>query len=372
MITNIIRDKIFRRTHFARQNWKTNFHNLLNKNYNELIYDYKRFGNKNKNKFFYVIKRSPGAGFFSNLNFVIQHLLIADKKNFIPVIDMENFQTFYNCKTKIKKTKNSWNYYFKPVSSYDLKEVYNSYNVIFCDNRTSVKAFNKEISKSIFRYFNGFQFLSQDHKNIINKYIKIDEDIEKEALKIYRNFKHKKVLGICFRGTDAKLSAYQPHAPTLKQMLNHTEKLLKKYNFNKIYLCTEDINYLKIYKKKYGDMLIFNYKSPRTNDKVDLFSYPQKNHRYKVGRGNLVDMIVLQKVDHLLSSVSNIPYTALFFSKKNITHSVIDNGIRGGLISSYFSYYIKRLLPEFLGGFNNKLITKKKLIKPKKSDFPII
>ena len=26
------------------------------------------FGNKNKNKIFYIINRSPGAGFFSNLN----------------------------------------------------------------------------------------------------------------------------------------------------------------------------------------------------------------------------------------------------------------------------------------------------------------
>ena len=372
MIINIIRDKIFRRTHFARQSWKTNFHNLLKKNFNELNYDYKKFGNKNKDKFFYIIKRSPGAGFFSNLNFVIQHLLIADKKKFIPVIDMENFQTFYNCKNKIRNTKNSWNYYFRPVSKYNLEEVYKSHNVIFCDNRTSLKAFSKEIDKSIFKYFNGFQFLKQDHKKIIKKYIKINEDIKNEALKIYSTFKKKKVLGICFRGTDAKLSAYQPHAPTQKQMLHHTEQLFRKYNFDKIYLCTEDINYLKIYKKRYGDKLIYNTKSIRTDDKVDLFSYPQKDHRYKVGRGNLVDMIVLQKVDHLLSSVSNIPYTAIFFSNKKITHSVIDNGIRGGLIRSYFSYYIRNFLPSFLGGFNYKLITKQKIIKPKNSDFPVI
>ena len=55
------------------------------------------FGNKNKNKFFYVIRRSPGSGLFSNLTYVLNHLKIADKYKFIPVVDMENFLTIYSC-----------------------------------------------------------------------------------------------------------------------------------------------------------------------------------------------------------------------------------------------------------------------------------
>ena len=38
------------------------------------------FGEKNKNKIFYVINRSPGAGFFSNLTFVLNHMEYAKKK----------------------------------------------------------------------------------------------------------------------------------------------------------------------------------------------------------------------------------------------------------------------------------------------------
>ena len=58
------------------------------------------FGKLNKNKIFYVIKRSPGAGMFSNLTFVMNHLLIAQRHNFIPVVDMENYPTIYNEKKK--------------------------------------------------------------------------------------------------------------------------------------------------------------------------------------------------------------------------------------------------------------------------------
>ena len=93
-------------------------------------YDFFSFGNNNSSKIFYVIRRSPGAGLFSNLIFVINHLVIAEKHNFIPVIDMQNYPTIYNENKIIKHTKNSWLYYFEPVSKYSLREVYRSKNVI--------------------------------------------------------------------------------------------------------------------------------------------------------------------------------------------------------------------------------------------------
>ena len=92
------------------------------------------FGSKNKNKVFYVIRRSPGAGMFSNVNYVINHLKICDQYNFIPVVDMENFTTIYNEREKINNTYNAWEYYFEKLNKYTLSEVYNSQNVIITGN----------------------------------------------------------------------------------------------------------------------------------------------------------------------------------------------------------------------------------------------
>ena len=39
------------------------------------------FGEKNANKTYYVIKRTPGTGLFSNVVFVLNHLKIAREKN---------------------------------------------------------------------------------------------------------------------------------------------------------------------------------------------------------------------------------------------------------------------------------------------------
>ena len=76
--------------YFTKRNTLKSF--LIGENFEFL----KNTGNKNKNKIFYVIRRSPGAGLFSNVTFVINHLKICDKYKFIPIIDMENFTTIYN------------------------------------------------------------------------------------------------------------------------------------------------------------------------------------------------------------------------------------------------------------------------------------
>ena len=367
---NYLRKKILAKGYFARQSWTTkkNIHN--SHLFNELNLNYRRYGKKNPNKFFYVIRRIPGAGFFSNLNFVVHNLYICESLGMIPVVDMQNYQTIYNCKTKIKNTLNSWNYYFKPVSKYKLEEVYKSKNVILCDNRTSNRGYDKKLytSNSIFVNFQGFHFLDNRHKKIMKKYIRIKEDITNEANNFYKKYKNKKVLGVCFRGSDQKTSAYTPYTPTEKQMVFAVNTLLKKNNFDHIYLCTEDLDYLNFFKRKYKDKLIYN-NFPRTTDKVDLFNYPSKNHRYKIGRGNLIDGLILSNVDHLLFACSNIPYASLFFAKKKIPYSVIENGVKGGVFTAGFSFYVRKFLPPFLGGFKNHLISRTKATKSKNSDF---
>jgi hypothetical protein len=324
-------------------------------------FEFKNYGSKNPKKIFYIIRRSPGAGFFSNLNFVIHNLLICEKLKFIPVIDMKNYPTIYNCKNKINGNYNSWLYYFKPVSKYKLSEVYKSKNVILCDNKTSRdNAFSSKNYKDEFKYLNGFRFLNKEHHGIFKKYIIIKKDILKIANNFIKNNFKKKVLGICFRGSDQKKSGYHPYPPTKEQMLFATDALIKKYKFKKIYLCTEDIDYLNLYKKKYVNKIIY-FNNPRTNDKKDLFKGNNNKHRYKIGLGNLIDMIILSKTDYLLHGISNIPEAAIFYSKlysnrKNFPRSLVNNGMSGNVFISQFSFYLKQILPFALGGFKKNIL----------------
>ena len=330
---------------------KTN-NKFASNRFSHLNFKYKTYGKKNPNLFFYIIRRTPGGGFFSNLNFVIHNLLICEKLKMIPIIDMENYKTIYNCKKKINKSFNAWDYFFYKISKYSLKEVYQSKNIIICDNRTSLNETSSQSHSTKFKFFNSFNFLTKKHYRIFKKYVRIKKSLLIEADKfVKKNFKGKKVLGIHYRGTDMKKAPYHPYPPTDKQMLKITKNLLEKYKFDKIYLCTEDINNLEFYKKNFNKILTFS-NNPRVGDKKDLFDSDDDMHRYKIGKGNIIDMLILSKTDHLLYSFSNIPEAAIFYSnKKKFPTTIIDNGLSRGLFLSQFSFNLKKNLPSFLGGF---------------------
>jgi len=343
---NYLRKKIWSKRTKPYKLFRSN--NFNSHDFNRFNFEYRRYGNKNPQKFFYVIRRAPGAGFFSNLAFVNHHLLIAEKLKLIPVVDMENYQTIYNCKKKINGTYNSWLYYFKQVSKYSLKEVYQSKNVIICDNRANIS-----------KYINDISLATPEHRKIFNKYIQINKEIlEKVKKTAFQKFRNKKILGVHYRGSDQKKSGYQPHPATEKQMLNATRMLLDKFKFDKIYLCTEDTDYLEVYKKNFGKKIIYS-DVPRTTDDKDLFDGIKNNHRYEIGRGNLIDMLLLSKVDYLLCAPSNIEATSRFIAKKKIPCTFIWNGMKGNIFVAQYSWYLKKMLPKFLGGFDNDIYKKK-------------
>ena len=143
-----------------------------------LSLNFKTFGNLNENKIFYVIKRSPGTGLFSNVTFVLNHLKICEKNNFIPIIDMENFKTIYNELGKIKNTYNSWEYYFQKISDYSLNDVYKSKNVIITNDK-------------FFHFFSYSIDLDSELVSLLQNKIKINNILYKTYKKISKKFDKK-------------------------------------------------------------------------------------------------------------------------------------------------------------------------------------
>jgi hypothetical protein len=311
--------------------------NLNNKK--NLKYYINRFGSKNKNKIFYVIQRSPGGGLFSNLLFVIHHLYIAKKFNFIPAVDMENYPTIYNEKNSIRKSFNAWDYYFEPVSKYSLKEIYKSRNVIIT---------TKETNKNIF--FDGYKNLLKDHRNIFLKNIKIKKFLIKEKdIFFNKHFKNHNVLGVHFRGTDYKTMERHPLPATNKQIIENINLLIKKFKFNKIFLVTEEKNYYKDLTKRYSNVI--NFSKIITNKKQLFFEDNIKNIRYKIGKENIINMLLLSETKHILCTESNLSEAAIYFSKKKIKVTKIFNGYNSkNIFIAQFKWYIKKNLPKFFGG----------------------
>ena len=246
------------------------------------------FGELNPNKIFYIIKRSPGAGLFSNLTFVLNHLKIAKENNYIPFVDMQEYPSIYNESSKIYNTNNSWEYFFENVSNFSLKEIYKSKNVIITKNN-----FNDSFSLWIDKDKSLIELLRNDikfRKHILNTYNRINTNY----------FDKKNVLGIHFRGTTYKNSAGHPLPATKKQIYNLIKKVLKTEKVDFIFLSTEEKNYLNFLKKKFNDKIVY-FKSSYRSDINDAFKvYPRIKHRYKLGREILIESMLLSSCNYFI------------------------------------------------------------------------
>jgi len=306
---------------------------------------YKSFGKKNPDKFFYIIWLDHrGSGFFSNVSSVLCHLKIATGNGMIPVIDFKNFPTLYNEKGKINNTANSWEYYFSPVSKYSLEEVYQSKNVFF-----STGLYPGGMSYSITENAGLFK--------IYSKYISLQPDVENKVATYSKiiNFKQG-VLGIHFRGQEQKYATGHSFPPTEKQMFRYTDEIMQKYKITKIFLITEDIDYLNLFIKRYGDRIY--YSDMFRTRKVNAYKLaPRKNHMYLLGKEVLIDAILLSKCKGLLCGDSNVSEMARFMNNKKYQFVYkIDNGINSNnpLIARHL-YAFKKYLPSTYGGLIDKL-----------------
>jgi hypothetical protein len=336
-IKNLIRKEIIsNRSSFDK--------NIITKkiiNNTELKYFIKNFGNRNKDKIFYVIQRLDGGGMFSNLNYIIHHLKISENLGCIPIIDMQNFPTKYNEKNIINNQLNAWNYYFEPINKFKLLDIYKSKFVIITDNKTNGQ-----------KEFDTFKNLNQEHYKIYKKQIKFKSYLLKKTnLFINKYFKNQKVLGVHFRGTDMKTQERHPFPATTDQITNLINYEIRKNNYNKIFLVTEENKYLKVLKKIYKDKLCFT-NSFRTN-KSNIFEQNiRRNHRFKIGQENIIDMLILSKTNKIICTNSHLPDACKFINKK-IKLIEINNGNNSkNIFIAQFLWYIKKILPKFLGGFD--------------------
>ena len=310
-------------------------------------------GDLNPDKVFYVIRRCPGTGLFSNLAYVMNHIQIANRMGFIPVVDMKNYPTVYNEKEKIFGTYNSWEYYFEKLSNFTLDEVYKSKNILMTDNRFyRDKEFKNKITSS--------NLLLE----ILNKQIKIKKT-KLKTINFLKNklFEGKKILGVHHRGTGYKITEYPI---TINQMINIINEILEKENYDKIFLVTEDLNNFKALKNYFGEKLIYLNNSQRGINNLDVWkTYPRTLHRYKLGRDILYETFLLSYCDGYFDIETNPSEFAHAMNlNANQKRYTFNNGInKPWYFFKYmnFSWYIKKNLPEYLGGF-------KKNKKPKKNN----
>jgi len=256
-----------------------------------------------KRKLIYYIIKRPGVELFSNFIYVLNHLKITNSCGYEPLIDMENFKTIYKKKNKIKNTKNAWNYFFDNKKKINLNKIYKENNFIISTNGFA-KTFSNQIDNDEFRY------LFNKYFKIKNEFINYSNDFSK------KNFKGK-VLAIHLCDTSYKTSVNHLFPTTIERSINLISKIFKKYSYNKIFLCAENLSYFDAIIKMFKEKVIF-LKNANKAYEYDAFNvYPRSSHRYKLNKYILIEALLISKCNGFIYTNTNLSEFVRFLDKKN-------------------------------------------------------
>lgn len=294
----------------------------------------KHFGKDFPDKTFYVIRRRPpGAGLLSNLHWILNHVIYANSKGYIPVVNMQDYKTAYHEKTlieldngkKIDPLGNAWEYFFEQPCGYSLKDIKNAKNVILGN------WYIYDIAESP-NIFGGSESISEYNK-LISKYCKLNPEVtlasEKKRQLLFCDKKN--ILGVLHRGTDYRSALRTSSIPAnLEQIIEKTSQVLQREKFDYIFLRTEEQEavdeFYKIFSKEkviVSEMdRIKNYENLEKGGEIcnvsrEIFPIYKNTLEY------LTDIIVLSQCDGLIAAPTNGTHYALGLNNNKYRFSCV-------------------------------------------------
>lgn len=288
----------------------------------------------------FLLIKSWGCGFWSDMDHVMGQLLVAEITNRIPIVYWgtnslygESFKT------------NAFELYFEPISNYAISDVakpeYTFYppvwsydNVIIEDldkvawaHRNLGEIINSEANVVIsdVHYFIRpiISFIPREHwaygmtahqiyRHLFDKYIKLKPDIEQEIEEFYQE-KMKvggPLLAVHIRGGD-KVREVENLSHLNKQYHKRTREFIDRYKIEKLLLLTDCKEIVDDFEKRYGSMVV--YTDCRrglinaTGDAPHLQDYSIKRRK---GIEIIKDTYLAARCDFLIGNgYSNVSYT---------------------------------------------------------------
>ena len=275
-----------------------------------------------------------GMGFCALLFWTIWQIYFADRIGFIPMVTWGNNCHYYE-KELSDITDNVFEYYFcSTFNKPNMKKEAVRKNYPICRANTNKRTI-KKIGIKRDSYFETDQEGLLIHAEIYKKYIRLnsetDQYLKNELSKI---FIRGKILGVHVRGTDFKKGLKNhPVATTFDEYLMKAKELFSIGKYDKIFLATDDIEALDLFKKKFEDKLVIYSDAFRTEGDRGPHSTESNRplHHYRLGLEVLRDVYTLANCDGLVCGLSNVSFAARYINlaleKKYEDLIILDNGI---------------------------------------------
>ncbi len=298
---------------------------------NQYLEKQKSFGSINQELTFFIIrKRPPAAGFFANTYHVLQGIIYANEKNYIPIVDMKNYWVDeLSSVRKINGTNNAWEYFFNPVSEFSLKEVYKSKNVIL-SNGDSILNRNDPI--------HGRNLLGQiSNINLLNTYFKRYIKINDHTYNYISNLKKSldwnpnQTLGIFMRGTAYnQFSNLKDLTVDLDFFIKSCTEMIAKNSLTKLYVSTEDYTLYKKLLPYFSNIEVVQSLRFPPNLSLPKWQSSQKpNHDGSIRMGYektllyLAEAVMLSECANFIGTISNASIFILGNSNLEIGEKVL-------------------------------------------------
>lgn len=291
----------------------------------------KTYGEKNKDKNIYYIQYGhKGVGFFAIYRELLHYLYYADRFNMMPVVEFTR-DFLYAEKEKINGSNNPFEYFFLQPGTVSLVEKDQSFNVFFGQYAHLLLAENLKQGGGYSLSENYLIEMGRITRSYIHLNPAVEEEIEKHINCI---FKGEKVLGVHYRGSDFKIGYYgHPGFVKAEEHLRYTKEAFKKYNFDKVFLATDDVATIEVFLKEFGSKLVFFRDVVRTTgDKSVAFSVNTRaNHHYCLGYEVLRDMISLSRCEGLVAGMSQVSICAAITKKSYQNEYIVQHFIDSGI-----------------------------------------
>lgn len=268
------------------------------------------------------------AGFSAYLLTVLNHIRYCEREGLTPVVHIDAA-----CETKFLDPEygdNAWEQYFEPVGPYSSAELKRmladpAHGHIASTLRQadlSIVAQIKANPDSIFTWTFGhwrtampadlpawFEAQRRKGRETVRKYVRIKPHILDKVDRFFeRNMQGRHILGVHIRGTD--LHYAPPVSPA--EYFASIEQYLEAHPDAHIFLATDQVQYLELMKKRYGDIVHY-YDCLRSSTSTAPFN-SKIGSPYQKGEDVLIDILLLSRCNFFIRGASNVPEMVIFFS----------------------------------------------------------
>ena len=297
-------------------------------------------GNENPDKIFYVIRgvdhhskhyTGVAMNLLANYSYVLAHMIYADKRGWLPVVDQAHDPVNTSENFPIHGTKNPWEYFWCQPVPYNLEEVFHSKHVILSRRSWYLPG---EL---------GYSAEKHQDKALLHRYrqlsdrVPLNRETQEHIDAVTKKYfpSGKKILGISMRrGGAAREDTYHapnhPIQPTPDEMLKVVWDKMKLWGIDFVFLATEEQHYIDYFIDALGDKLIY---LPRkryvgwkkyTEEENPLY---QPGHRYQTALDYLTEMEMLARCQCLIGSITSGLRYALIRNGGLYEHvKILENG----------------------------------------------